>query len=73
MTQAERIAALEVQVASMEKTIEAHVAEQHKINEKLDLLLAYKNKGVGAFWLATTLSGIGAFSIFAQILDWFRS
>jgi hypothetical protein len=52
ITQAERIAQLEVRVSEMQK-------QQQEINNKLDDLLAMRNKGVGAFWLASALLGTG--------------
>jgi hypothetical protein len=56
-TQAERITALEVQVAAMQKT-------QLEINDKLDELLTLRNKGIGAFWLASALIGTGFVGFF---------
>lgn len=70
-TEVERIAALEVQFTNLVKAQEAHTQEQHSMNKKLDDLLALRNKGVGAFWLATSLAGAGAISICIQILHWF--
>lgn len=52
ITQAERIAALEVRVSEMQK-------QQTEINNKLDDLLGLRNKGVGVFWLASALLGTG--------------
>lgn len=52
ITQAERIAALEVRVSDIQK-------QQQEINNKLDELLGLRHKGVGAFWLASALLGTG--------------
>lgn len=52
ITQAERISALEVRVSDIQK-------QQQEINNKLDELLGLRNKGVGAFWLASALLGTG--------------
>lgn len=52
ITQAERIAALEVRVSEIQK-------QQQEINNKLDELLCLRNKGVGAFWLTSALLGTG--------------
>lgn len=52
ITQAERIAALEVRVFDMQ-------TQQQEINRKLDELLNLRHKGVGAFWLASGLLGTG--------------
>lgn len=52
MTQAEEIAALKVEV----KNLKHDVSE---MNRKLDDLLALRYKGIGAFWLASSLVGSG--------------
>ena len=65
ITQAERIAALEVRVADVQKN-------QQEINDKLDELLAMRNKGIGAFWLASTLLGTGIVGFIVQFIDWWR-
>lgn len=64
-TQGERIASLETQVSLMR-------AEQIATNAKLDELLALRNKGLGAFWLATSLLGTGIVGIFATVYGWFN-
>lgn len=65
ITQAERIAALEVRVFDVQK-------KQQEINDKLDELLAMRNKGVGAFWLASTLLGTGIVGFIVQCIEWWR-
>lgn len=65
ITQAERIAALEVRVSDVQK-------KQQEINDKLDELLAMRNKGIGAFWLASTLLGTGIVGFVVQFIDWWR-
>lgn len=65
MTQAERITALETQMNFL-------VAEQREINQKLAELLALRNKGAGAFWLATTLFGTSLIGVLAMITSWVR-
>ena len=42
------------------------------VHVKLDDLLALKNKGLGAFWLASALAGTGVVSFFWWIIDWVR-
>ncbi len=49
-TQAERITALEVKVG-------AQTAEIHSMNKKQDELLSLKDKGAGAFYLASAIFG----------------
>jgi hypothetical protein len=51
-TQAERITAVEVRLGNLETKVD-------KIDGKLDDLLALRHKGVGAFWLASTILGTG--------------
>jgi hypothetical protein len=65
ITQAERIAALEVQVSDMQK-------QQQQINDKLDELLALRNKGIGAFWLSSGLLGTGIVGFIVQLVERIR-
>ncbi len=65
ITQAERIAALEVRVSEMQK-------QQQQINDKLDELLALRNKGIGAFWLSSGLLGTGIVGFIVQLVEWIR-
>lgn len=65
ITQAERITALEVRVSDLLKT-------QQETNDKLDELLAMRNKGIGAFWLASTLLGTGIVGFIVQLISWWR-
>jgi hypothetical protein len=64
-TQAERITALETQLAFV-------LANQEETNRKLSELLALRNKGAGAFWLATTLFGTSIVSFTVIVLNWFK-
>jgi len=65
-TQAERITALEVRVAQMQQS-------QQETNDKLDNLLAIRNKGIGAFWLASTLLGTGIVGLIVQLFSWWEN
>lgn len=65
MTQGERIASLETTVAELSKDVQA-------MNGKLDDLLALRNKGAGAFWLASTIFGTSLIGILGHIFNWFR-
>lgn len=65
ITQAERTARLETKVEDIENTLE-------KMDGKLDDLLALRNRGVGAFWLAATLLGSGIIGLVANIFGWFK-
>lgn len=63
-TEPERIAALETEVRLLTETVE-------KLTTSVNDLIGLRNKGAGAFWLATSLAGAGAISIFLQVLHWF--
>lgn len=62
VTSEERIAVLESRVASMDKNIE-------NIDAKLDLLLAFRNKGAGVFWLISAISGTGVIGVITWVID----
>ena len=62
----ERIAVLETKVASLEATIVS-------LEVKIDSLLSIKNKGAGAFWLASLLFGTGIVGAASMITDWIRA
>lgn len=63
--QAERIAALEVEVAALQKSISS-------MDTKLDELLALRNKGAGAFWALTLISGTGLATAITWVLSIFK-
>ncbi len=77
MTNAERIAQLETLVEVLRDEQRAHILavkqESEKTNRKLDELLMLRAKGVGAFWLASTLLGTGIVGMIVSIVEWFRS
>jgi hypothetical protein len=64
-TQVERIASLEVRMADIQ-------SKQDEITRKLDDLLAMRNKGIGAFWLASTLLGTGIVGFIVQLMSWWK-
>lgn len=61
----ERITLLEYKV----ELIETAVGE---IDRKLDELLALRQKGMGAFWLASSILGTGIIGAIALVFNWFR-
>lgn len=65
ITQAERLARVEERVNALESKVD-------DMNSKLDELLAIRYKGVGAFWLASTLIGTGLMGAFYQFFSWVR-
>jgi len=46
---------------------------QQETNDKLDNLLAIRNKGIGAFWLASTLLGTGIVGLIVQLFSWWEN
>ncbi len=64
-TQAERITALETQMAIM-------AVQNQDILRKLDELLAFRNKGVGAFLLISSLVGTGLAGALVTVVSWFH-
>jgi len=65
LSEAERITALEIKVASLEKTISS-------MDNKLDELLALRNKGAGAFWALTIISGTGLATLITWLISFFK-
>lgn len=65
MTEIERIAILETEVRTLKEG-------QVEIIEKLNDLLSLKNKGLGAFWLASALVGAVFMLISNTVLGWFK-
>lgn len=72
LTQGERITALEIQVGYMAQELEKAVEKMSENNEKLEELVSLKNRGMGAFWLASTVLGAGVVGILMQLFSWFR-
>jgi hypothetical protein len=72
ITQGERITALEIQVANLVKVHEEDSLRRRELTNKLDDLLAMRNKGIGAFWLASTLLGTGIVGFIVQLISWWR-
>lgn len=64
-TEPERIAVLEAHVDIINNKVDS-------IEEKLDTLLALKHKGMGAFWLSSTLVGTGIVGTIAYIIDYLK-
>lgn len=61
----ERITVLEVEVRNLKTTIE-------DMNDKLDDLLTLRAKGVGVFWIASTLFGTGIVGALTAFSHWLR-
>lgn len=68
----ERVTALEVQMLFLmneQSEIKTALADS---NKKLDELLGLRNKGVGAFWLISSLAGTGILGLFYAVIDWIK-
>lgn len=65
MTQAERITALEVQVESLVEALKETNAALHE-------LIVLRNKGAGAFWLASTLFGASLIAVVTTVMSWWK-
>lgn len=67
---------MEVEVRELKKAFEEHKEETRgelsKVNEKLDDLLALRNKGAGIFWVASGLLGTGIVTAFWQFINWLK-
>ena len=64
-TDAERLALLEYKDELREAKLE-------EIGDKLDELLALRQKGMGAFWLASSLLGTGIVGAILMCINYFR-
>lgn len=64
-TQAERLAALETSSALLSVQVQ-------NIDAKLDNLLALRDRGLGAFWLASALLGTSFVGFITMMLGWFH-
>lgn len=73
MNQGERIATLEEQVKNLARKVNHLETTISSMDSKLDALLALRYKGIGAFWLASTLIGTGIVGLGLQLLNWIRS
>lgn len=61
----ERLALLEYKDELRERTLTA-------MDTKLDELLALRQKGMGAFWLASSILGTGIIGAIALVINWFK-
>ena len=66
LTDSERLALLEYKDELREEALE-------DIRHKLDELLQLRSKGMGAFWLASSLIGTGIIGAIFSLIDWLRT
>ena len=67
-----RLITVELEHKQLFEKIEETQRQTKEMNEKLDSLLALRNKGIGAFWLASILTGTGILGTFAAIIQYVR-
>lgn len=68
-TQGERIAILESRVNAMEANLTARL---ERMDAKLEALLSLKDKGAGAFWLASMLFGTSIVGGLVVFMNWLK-
>lgn len=72
----ERIAVLETKVSLLSAQVVSHAEETRNeyssLSAKLDDILALKNKGMGAVWLASALIGSGIIGLVSMAINWLR-
>jgi hypothetical protein len=70
------MARMEVEVHHLKTAFEEHkhTTERNfnELKDKLDDLLELRNKGVGAFWLASGLFGTGVLGVIYSLFGWLR-
>lgn len=75
-TMGERMAVVETEVKELKQQFTDHQSytsrEFADINNKLDDLLALRNKGAGVFWLISSLIGAGIVGGAFQFLEWVK-
>ena len=73
-THVERLVRMETEVMALKDSFDEHKQETNKkfeeINTKLDDLLALRNKGLGVFWIISTLVGTGIVGAFWQLFNY---
>lgn len=62
-TQVERITAVEVRLAILERKVDS-------MDAKLDTLIMLRNKGAGVVWLLSGLIGTGIVGAFLELYHW---
>lgn len=68
----QRLTKLESEVSQLLQNQEKREQQMATIDGKLDDLLDLRNKGIGAFWLATSLLGTGLVGTVLAFIDWIK-
>lgn len=61
----ERLAVIEHRLSTVESNYKA-------IDSKLDQIVSLRDRGMGAFWLASALVGIGGLSLISVVVKWLK-
>lgn len=61
----ERLAVIEHRLNTVESNYKA-------IDQKLDQIVSLRDRGMGAFWLASALVGIGGLSLVSVVFKWIK-
>lgn len=64
-----RLTKLEYEMKTVLENQEEFKSSWKKVDEKLDTLLSLKDKGLGAFWLASLLAGTGIVGFLTWFVD----
>lgn len=83
MSDLERIAILETRFDALRQEILLHDQSHREdvknvsdkiedVSKKLEELLTLKNKGLGAFWLVSILTGTGLISFITMLITWIK-
>lgn len=59
-------------IAVLEQQVEVITEQTRLTNEKLDELMHLKSKGIGAFWLASSLLGTGIIGFVLSLVNYFK-
>lgn len=64
-----RLAVLETEMRQVLRAQEKFTKNWEAVDSKLDELLGLKQRGIGAFWLASALAGTGIIGALSTIFD----
>ena len=59
-------------LAVLEEQMKVLIEKTEARDKKIDQLLDLKNRGVGAFWLASLIMGSGTVTLMLTFIDWLR-
>lgn len=59
-------------LATLEAKQKGYDENQKQVIEKLDELLGLRNRGIGAFWVVSAITGTGMIGIAYSVLEWLK-